>query len=115
MGEDALEAALDSDDQAGQLIEFILANDRRIADAALPPDVRLVPVTVDGYGVRFRDDLVLHEGAVPVLSIEGQRSADFAREMAKELIPPKARLPLGVTLLFLAAAILALSLRACGA
>lgn len=66
--------------------EFILANDRRIADAALPPDVRLVPVTVDGYGVRFRDDLVLHEGAVPVLSIEGQRSADFAREMAKQVV-----------------------------
>ena len=28
MGEDALEAALDSDDQAGRLIEFILANEK---------------------------------------------------------------------------------------
>ena len=34
MGEDALEAALDSDDQAGQLIEFILANEKVAAAAA---------------------------------------------------------------------------------
>ena len=46
---------------------------------------------------------------------QAEFAGEFAREMAKELIPPKARLPLGVTLLFLAAAILALSLRACGA
>ena len=37
MGEDALEAALDSDDQAGRLIEFILANEK-VPDAAAAGD-----------------------------------------------------------------------------
>ncbi|MBT3220576.1 MAG: PDZ domain-containing protein, partial [Proteobacteria bacterium] len=89
--------------------QYLLADDRVIADVGLVPDVVLASVVLDGYGVRYRgwDADRTHtpwEEIVPnVIEYDGWRDAaewetDLARELARRAVAETADATRGATL-----------------